>query len=171
MTARRLGRGRERAGIYGMRLHLTRHPLGRAKHCYCLIGLVLLVRCGSSPGLPTQGGAVAPKTAHITVLDQQGHSIPGALVSICVPTGGRAEERTQTVGSTGQADFVGLPPGEYPVQVYLSGFRMSTPHPQLRVSESGTAPLVVTLEVFYGPHNYGLGPTPVPTRSHCDVAA
>ena len=28
MTARRLFRGRERAGIYGMRLHLMRHPLG-----------------------------------------------------------------------------------------------------------------------------------------------
>jgi hypothetical protein len=28
MTARRLFRGRERAGIYGMRLQLMRHPLG-----------------------------------------------------------------------------------------------------------------------------------------------
>jgi len=29
--ARRLIRGRERAGIYGMRLQLMRHPLGRRK--------------------------------------------------------------------------------------------------------------------------------------------
>jgi hypothetical protein len=77
----------------------------------------------------------------VTVTDAQGSAVPGALVEL---TG--TSSVSQVTDQSGEAHFLGLPPGKYAMNASLAGF--STYHNDgIEVAAGRTLPLKVTLAV------------------------
>jgi beta-lactamase regulating signal transducer with metallopeptidase domain len=86
------------------------------------IALAFLILAGAAAGIGTAAQGFGSVSG--TLLDPQRAALPGAALSIT--NAARETKTTVKTDRTGRFEFVGLPPGEYELEIKVPGFRSVT---------------------------------------------